>query len=306
MAMEGPTRIGHPSCDESLFEGDRTEQQPVLPRTMARSERFNEPDNSLRAGYGTHLTGSLCAGLMAFDVLGIGLLACDEAGHLLSANRTANEILKDQDGLTLNSTGGLMETEGDSEQLLQAVQLALSPAVPEELRSDFAFTVRRPSGKRPLTMFARSFTRASAAAGFAPSVVLILILDSSRPKNASISGLRQLYGFTTREAHLANLLTQGTGLAACCDELGISLSTGTSHLKRLFKKTGVHHQSQLVSLLLRSVALAGFESQHELDVPQVHRSVLPQSKEPFTPASSRSGMGLKERESILPESKAGH
>ena len=287
MAIEGPTRIDHPCCDESALEGDRRDQQPFLPRAMARSERFTDQNNWLRARYGTHLKGSLYAGLTAFDILGIGLLACNGAGHLLSANRTAKEILRDQDGLTLNSTGDLMETEGDSEQLLQAVQLALSPAVPEEQRSDFAFTVRRPSGKRPLTLFVRSLSGASAA-GLAPSVVLLLILDSSRPKNASISGLRQLYGFTTREAHLANLLTQGVSLAACCDELGISLSTGSSHLKRLFKKTGVHHQSQLVSLLLRSVALAGLESQDEWDVPQVHRSVLPQIKEPFTASSSRS------------------
>jgi DNA-binding CsgD family transcriptional regulator len=68
--------------------------------------------------------------------------------------------------------------------------------------------------------------------------------------------LRQLFGFSSMEARLAMLLIQGDELEECCQELGIRRSTGCTHLKRLFKKTGVHRQSQLVTLLLKSIGLA--------------------------------------------------
>jgi DNA-binding CsgD family transcriptional regulator len=236
-----------------------------------------------------NLTRSLCVGLTAFDALGIGLAACNAAGHLLGCNRTAHTILKNQDGLRLNSAGILCTTEEESDQLAEALQLATRRSLPQEQRKDFALTVRRPSGKRPLTLFVRSLAKVSATANSAPSVAVVLIMDSSAPKNASVTGLRQLYGFTTREAHLANLLTQGMCLEACCVELGISRSTGSSHLKRLFKKTGVHHQSQLVSLLLRSIAMAGLGDEESLDTRDVNRTLFPQSRESFRVSSSRSG-----------------
>src|SRR5207302_4654814 len=54
---------------------------------------------------------------------------------------------------------------------------------------------------------------------------------------------------------LANLLMQGTSLEYCCAELGIRRPTACSHLRQLFKKTHVQRQSQLVSLLLKSIGL---------------------------------------------------
>ena len=70
-----------------------------------------------------------------------------------------------------------------------------------------------------------------------------------------ISELRELYGFTRAEARLANLLMEGNSLEKCCHQLGIGRTTACSHLQQLFKKTGVRRQSQLVSLLFKSVGL---------------------------------------------------
>jgi DNA-binding CsgD family transcriptional regulator len=225
---------------------------------------------------------------MAFDALGIGVVACNAAGRLLGSNRTADTILKNQEGLRLNSAGILCTTEGESDELSESLQLAAGRSSPQDERRDFALMVRRRSGKRPLTVFVHSLVSAMTTAISAPSVAVVLILNPSAPRNSSLSWLRQLYGFTTREAHLANLLTQGICLEACCEQLGISRSTGRSHLKRLFKKTGVHHQSQLVSLLLRSIALAGLGDGEQWDAPDVNRNLFPQSREAFRLSSSRS------------------
>ena len=44
-------------------------------------------------------------------------------------------------------------------------------------------------------------------------------------------------------------------MADSCDELGICLSTGCSHLRKMFKKTKTHRQGELVALLLRSIGV---------------------------------------------------
>jgi DNA-binding CsgD family transcriptional regulator len=59
------------------------------------------------------------------------------------------------------------------------------------------------------------------------------------------------------EACLANLLMQGKALDECCSLLGIRRSTARTHLQHLFEKVGVQRQSELVSLLLKSIGLVG-------------------------------------------------
>jgi len=64
-----------------------------------------------------------------------------------------------------------------------------------------------------------------------------------------------LYGLTSTEACLANLLMEGKTLDECCQSLGIRRSTARTHLQHLFEKVGVQRQSELVSLLLKSIGL---------------------------------------------------
>ena len=290
MTIADPIPMGHLNCGcDRLAPSSDREGGQCLARALAGIEELTDQVSLDYAPSTTRLTRLLCVGLMAFDALGIGVVACNAAGRLLGSNRTADTILKNQEGLRLNSAGILCTTEGGSDELSETLQLAAGCSSPQDERRDFALTVRRPSGKRPLTLFVRSLVAVTTTANSAPSVAMVLLLDPSAPRNASLSGLRQLYGFTPREADLANLLTQGLCLEACCEELGISRSTGSSHLKRLFKKTGVHHQSQLVSLLLRSIALAGLGDGEPWDAPDGNRNLFPQSRDPYWVSSSRGG-----------------
>jgi DNA-binding CsgD family transcriptional regulator len=63
--------------------------------------------------------------------------------------------------------------------------------------------------------------------------------------------LCRLYGFTAAEARLVLTLVESDGLAAAAGELGITLNTARTHLKRVFEKTGTRRQSDLIRRLLR-------------------------------------------------------
>jgi DNA-binding CsgD family transcriptional regulator len=196
------------------------------------------------------------ASLEALDLLGIGLAVCDASSKLMFSNRTADEILRGRDGLHLNAAGELCTTERCVPSLGQLLERTIQASRSgHPAKQGAALSVRRVSSKRALTLYVRAVGARSEESGPTQEAALVMMLDSTIPARASEADLSQLYGLTSTEARIANLLMEGKTLDECCRELGIQHSTGCSHLKRIFKKTGVHRQSELVSLLLKSIGL---------------------------------------------------
>lgn len=195
------------------------------------------------------------AGMEALDMLGIGLVVCDSSALLVASNRTAEEILLTGDGLLVTAEGELSATAASApslKELSQRAAEALGGGNTE--KQNVAIAIPRRSGQRALTVYLRAI-ETTAQGGSSDAVVLVMIVDSALPVKTSEAELHQLYGFTATEARMANLLMEGKTLEECCDELAVQRSTGCSHVKRIFKKTGVHRQSELVSLLLKSIGL---------------------------------------------------
>jgi DNA-binding CsgD family transcriptional regulator len=199
----------------------------------------------------------LLAGFQALDLLGIGLVVCNASGQLLVANQTAEGILDSRDGLELDSDGVLCAVRPCNPSLQEHVQRAAG--VWGEIESganDIAVAVRRDSGRRALTLLIRTATGESTGSSQSMQAgALVLILDSATPSSTGEAELRQLYGLTSMETRLGQALMEGKSLDDCCNELGIRRTTGRMHLRNLFAKTGVRRQSELVSLLLKSIGL---------------------------------------------------
>lgn len=64
------------------------------------------------------------------------------------------------------------------------------------------------------------------------------------------AALRERFGLTAREASIAAGLIGGLRLCEITEGLGIEVSTARTHLKRVFSKTGVSRQVELVRLAL--------------------------------------------------------
>jgi DNA-binding CsgD family transcriptional regulator len=201
------------------------------------------------------LTDLWWASMEALEVLGIGWLVCDSGGRLLGTNQVARRVLQAGDGLKLKSECVSCAIPACAELLAEALRRAAGATASVEKSDGFAVIVRRVSGKRALTLSVHPVGAMSTAENGALSAAIVLILDPSLRAQPTESDLRQLYGFTTREARLATLLMDGSTLSESCCELGISRSTGRTHLERLFKKTGVRRQCHLVSILLKTIGL---------------------------------------------------
>jgi DNA-binding CsgD family transcriptional regulator len=198
----------------------------------------------------------LCAVLHAFDVLGIGWIVCDASSHVLGVNWTAENIMKNRDGLELDCNGVLRTACEENVSLAEAVKRAAEPTrFKNSGKQDVTLAVSRRPEKPPLTVFVRR-VQGTSQDGSGRPMALVLTLDSLVCSNTTADDLYRLYGLTSTESRLARLLMEGRTLKDCCCELGIDLSTGQTHLKHIFKKTRTRRQSELVMLLFKSIGLA--------------------------------------------------
>ena len=196
----------------------------------------------------------LIAGFEALDLVNVGLVVTSAAGQLLLANRTAEEILKLRDGIELGPTGLVRTSLKCTPSLTSLMDTVIKAGGGSR---DSVLPVRRPSGKRPFTAVVRAVEGAAPDSDPLSPATLLFILDPEFSVETVEAELRQLYGLTSTEASLANLLMEGKALDECCKVLDIRRSTARTHLQHLFEKVGVQRQSELVSLLLKSIGLVG-------------------------------------------------
>jgi DNA-binding CsgD family transcriptional regulator len=83
----------------------------------------------------------------------------------------------------------------------------------------------------------------------AEPMALLMVSDSSKRRLATAELLKQIFGLTPAELRLLQPLMRGEMLQASCELLGISLDTGKTHLRSIFRKTGVRRQADLVHLV---------------------------------------------------------
>ena len=117
-----------------------------------------------------------------------------------------------------------------------------------------ALSLPRPSLRRPLAVLVAPFRVTRTAMQCRQPAVAVLVSDPEVKPQPASELLAQLYGLTTREAELVTLLLDGLDLRDAAERLALSMNTVRTHLREVFHKTGTHRQSELVALVLRSVA----------------------------------------------------
>jgi len=240
-----------------------TRQRQLLMASI-RNQYTNDILNSGQLRTRAHLESLFPASMHALDLLGIGLLVCNSAGDSLFGNQTAEQMFRSADVLERRSEALLTSVSGDS-PLAETVRRSVKDLISHgEAGTHAAVSIAHGSHERCLTVVVRSIENLSAPPDPA---ALVLIVDAGLPLTVSELDLQQLYGLTSTEARLAILLAEGKTLDESCAEMGVRRSTGCTHLKRIFKKTGVRRQGELVALLMRSIGLARLGRAVELAAP---------------------------------------
>jgi DNA-binding CsgD family transcriptional regulator len=197
-------------------------------------------------------TARLQRGLMAaLDALPAGTMIVAADATVLYANAVARQLLTTKAGVHL-----------DGKRLR-----ALRPLETARLRAAIATTgspLRGTESSEPLLLLSHTDLRplqvvVTPISGDRTSVpsgahALVSINDPDAPREPDAAVLRVAYRLSPAELDVAWLLAAGHSLKDASERLGIATSTGRFHLKQLFAKTATHRQSELVRLLLTTMA----------------------------------------------------
>jgi DNA-binding CsgD family transcriptional regulator/PAS domain-containing protein len=229
--------IYRPDSRPDFSNSDRRKFLSLLPH-LVRAVEIREclaHSKSVEADFRETLA---CIGRSGFVV--------DRAGRLLFCNRMGERLLS-QRSLSLSGSGSLIaDHPADTAALRRLIDGAAGP----DARSGcmlLALIDKRAMMTRvcPLPGNRSVFTE--------PRVLILLDDPNMMPSSSEANRLLRLeHNLTAAEAAIAVQLSSGETLKKFADRTGIRYTTARTHLARVFNKMGVHRQSELSRLIIKS------------------------------------------------------
>lgn len=201
-----------------------------------------------------HRTASLDLGrsgaFETMDWLHLGVIIVDAAGKVIIANRMAERLLSEGDGVAAHAGRLHAATLDDTRRLGTAIS---DCAIRVATSCNRQLTLRR-HGRPSLDALVLPFQVEQHDFWACRQACIIVLTDPEQQREAQAKVLRRRLGLTRVEAELAIEIVKGDGRQAAADRLGVSLGTARTHLTHIFEKTCVHSQAQLVRLILQTQA----------------------------------------------------
>lgn len=203
----------------------------------------------------------------ALDALRHGVLLTDERGFILHANRSAENMLRN-DGPIRSSSGVLSAKSAPANtELRKALMLA---AQDEAKIGKAGVAIRLTSDELP-PVFAHvlPLTGSDLRTRLEPDAVAAVFIDATLGEQDRAQLVAAAFGLTPAETRVVASLIAGRTLSETADELGIAFTTTRTHLSKIFLKTGVSRQAELMRLAMQTVS------------PHDHHAATPEPTAPY-------------------------
>lgn len=167
-------------------------------------------------------------------------------GTVLWVNPAAEEVLPDHDDLVIrNNRLRFRQTRIDAK---------FRSALDWAAQLDVGLMSRR--GSMPLVVEAGEGLPVSVYWVSVEAGMLFLSFGTAGLSERRLDLAARIYGLSAAQARLAAHIAEGLTLPDAALAMGVTFNTARTHLQRIYEKTGVHHQTALVRVLL-SVGAAG-------------------------------------------------
>ncbi len=183
----------------------------------------------------------------------IGTITLDERGKVVNCNISANEFVREKDGISIVNEQIHLQNAAARDRLNEYIQDVISAHRKHEQPPVYAMAVDRPSGKAAYEVLIKPIAVDKVVESTRTPHIMIFVSDPEKKYEIDIKMLMSLYLLTRAEALLAKNLAEGYSLDQSAANLGIARNTARAQLRSIFSKTGVTQQSMLVSLILKSL-----------------------------------------------------
>lgn len=194
--------------------------------------------------------------IKAIDQLAFGVIILNERGHVVRVNETASRMMKESQ--LLRVVGNYLQAgEPDDEVLVaNAIKATLGgqrDADGEGASGSLKITAENPA--RSLYMLLKPIHDTPPEAGSPAAGIAIFLSADQLQRNVSIDAFAKLYNLSRAEVALVTELLDGVSIIEASAVLGISENTARAQLRSVFTKTGTHRQTDLIRLVLTSLAI---------------------------------------------------
>jgi DNA-binding CsgD family transcriptional regulator len=230
-------------------EADRTRLQLILPhisRSLGVMQRLRSAELTLATS------------LAALDRLPSGILLLDASGTVAFANRSAQHMLEEGDGLRLRKLshatrlGDLVaERVSDSRAISDAISATVSGDPYAAAHFSQSVTVPRTSGAASYTLqFSALGDHNEFAGGSSAYAAIVFIADGAKEIHVDPAALQRAYGLTLAEARVAIAMLEHVSAKEVADVLEVSPHTVRTQIKKVYAKLGVDTRTRFVKLML--------------------------------------------------------
>jgi DNA-binding CsgD family transcriptional regulator/PAS domain-containing protein len=210
----------------------------------------------------TSLEAERAAAADVIDRLPIGVILVDGDLKVTLVNRVANQLIGQQDGLTVHARVLRATSPTLTARLHGVLTAAVAVTVGESLAVDnAALALPRPSGRRAFQVLVVPVTRRHEIAGWVDgSAAIMFISDPEIRPRPDAEVLGEYFGLTPAEARFAVAVAGGQSPQDVADTQRLTRSTARWLTEQLRRKTASRTQAQAVAAILQSLAVLHPES----------------------------------------------
>ena len=234
-------------------------------RDSTTKEQFSDLELEALRGISRHIEKSLRLSVKLLNAevtnvglgealarIGIGVFALDAQGCVLFSNPAAKRLMGDQ----LQVVQGRLRFGGSKSaaKLDEAISQSLHRMTPDWLSEPKPILFHTVASDCRLAVYILPIFQPNLAERFLThtrAIVLVIEQKLSDPADPTI--VRDLLGLTLGEAKIAAMIGAGLSPRDAAEKLGIKEDTARTVLKKVFAKTGISRQSELVALLTKLV-----------------------------------------------------
>ncbi len=174
-------------------------------------------------------------------------IVLDGNGRILYANRTAQEILQERDGIEQHFDRFKLQRPEDEIRFLTL--LGNSGAATNTDTDASILRIERPSGRRA---YAVTVFRAPGQDALHPLWV-VFVSDTSERMTLRPRWIEAMFDVTRGEARVLALVSEGMSAEDVGANLRIATATVRVHLRNVYRKLKINRQSDLVATILKAI-----------------------------------------------------
>lgn len=189
--------------------------------------------------------------LRALDRIQIGVCVTSRSGDIILANKEADRIFGEKDGLTVSLDKRFRCSQHEEAASLKiAIDQAIKTVEGIADAPHSSFSVTRKSEKYPLLVEVAPLSDSTDELDKGLKGAIIFIVDPENVRAFNLANVQRVFELTPVEAAVCGLMVQGLSDAEIAKRRSVSSETIKTQAKAIYRKTGTNRRTALIRLVL--------------------------------------------------------